>query len=158
MMQRAIFAVTGAALLALSATSALPQQNALKDQLLGSWTLVTADAFGANPKGSLMFDASGHFSAILLTANLPKYAANSRTQGTAEEYTATVKGSLVFFGTYAVSGTDLNLRIEGSSYPNWEEISQKRTNVAVTGDELKYTQPAPSGGGGATVVIWKRAK
>jgi Lipocalin-like domain len=150
--------IAGTALFALFATSALPQQAALKDQLVGSWTLATADAFGANPKGTLMFDASGHFSAILVVANLPRYAANSRTQGTAEEYNATVKGSLMFFGTYAVSGTDLNMRIEGSNFPNWEGTSQKRTNVSVAGDELKYTQPLPSGGGGATVVIWKRAK
>jgi hypothetical protein len=134
---RIVTAIAGAALLALFATSAMPQQTALKDQLPGTWTLVTADAFGSNPKGTLMFDASGHFSAILLVANLPKYAANNRNQGTAEENTATVKGSLIFFGTYAVNGTDLNLHIQGSSFPNWEETNQKRTNLAVTGDELK---------------------
>jgi len=54
-----------------------------------------------------------------------------------------VDGTLSFFGTYAVSGTDLNLRVEGSSYPNWDETSQKRTNVSVSGDELRYTQPDP---------------
>jgi len=105
-----------------------------------------------------MFDANGHFSAALLRATLPKIAANNRLQGTPDEYKAIVDGSLTFFGTYSVSGTDLNLRIEGSSYPNWVETNQKRTNVSVSGDELKYTQPAPSVGGPATGVIWKRAK
>ena len=29
--------------------------------LVGTWTLVSADAYGPNPKGTLMFDANGHF-------------------------------------------------------------------------------------------------
>jgi hypothetical protein len=137
---------------------ALAQENTLKDQLVGTWALATADAFGANPKGSLIFDASGHFSAILERAGLPKVAANNRLQGTPEENKAIVDGTLTFFGTYSVAGSDLNLRIEGSSYPNWERTNQKRTNVSVHGGELTYTQPLPSGGGPATIVVWTRAK
>jgi Lipocalin-like domain len=144
--------------LAFSFNSAFAQQSALKDQLVGTWTLVTAEAFGSNPKGQIIFDANGHFSAALLRETLPKIAANNRLQGTPEENKAVVGGSLVFFGTYSVNGTDLNVRVEGSSFPNWEGASQKRTNVSISGDELKYTQPSPSGGGPATVVIWKRAK
>ena len=144
--------------LTVSFNSAFAQQNALKDQLVGAWTLVTADAFGSKPKGQMIFDANGHFSATLLRDTLPKIAANNRLQGTPEENKAIVGGSLVFFGTYSVNGTDLKIRVEGSSYPNWDETSQTRTNVSVSGDELKYTQPSPSGGGPATVVIWKRAK
>ena len=138
--------------------AAFAQQNALKDQLVGTWTLVTADAFGPNPKGQIIFDANGHFSAALLRDTLPKIASNNRVQGPPDENKAIVGGSLVFFGTYSVNGTDLNVRVEGSSFPNWEEANQKRTNVSVSGDELKYTQPSPSGGGPSTVVIWKRAK
>jgi hypothetical protein len=96
--------------------------------------------------------------AALLRDTLPKIASNNRLQGTPEENKAIVGGSLVFFGTYSVNGTDLNVRVEGSSFPNWEQTNQKRTDVSVSGDELKYTQPAPSGGGPAAVVTWKRAK
>ena len=105
-----------------------------------------------------MFDASGHFSAVLVRADLPKYASNSRTQATPSESKATVDGSLAFFGAYSISGTDLSLHIEGSTFPNWNGVDQKRTDLVVTGDELKYTQPTPSGGGAAAVVIWKRDK
>jgi hypothetical protein len=143
--------------LGLSPNGALAQA-ALKDQLVGTWTLAVADAFGPNPKGQLIFDPNGHFSATLVRAGLPKIASNNRSQGTADEYKTIEGGTLAFFGTYAVSGTDLNLRIQGSSYPNWVDTSQKRTDVSVSGDELKYIQPAPSGGGPATPVIWKRAK
>ncbi len=144
---------------ALTSGSAFAQQtSSLKDQLVGTWTLATADAFGPNPKGMFIFDANGHFSTTLIRASLPKIAANSRLQGTPDENKAIVGGSLVYFGTYTVSGTDLNLRIEGSTFPNWEQTSQKRTNVSISGDELKYTQPTPSDGGPPTVITWKRAK
>jgi hypothetical protein len=104
--------------------------------LVGTWTLTSADAFGPNPKGSIMFDANGRFSAILMRNNLPKYASNNRTQATPAEHKATVDGSLAYFGTYSVTGTDLNLRMEGSTYPNRTGNDQKRINMSITGDEL----------------------
>jgi Lipocalin-like domain len=126
--------------------------------LVGAWTLSSAEAFGPAPKGSLILEANGRFSAMLMRNDLPKYASNNRTQGAPAEYKATVDGSLAYFGTYSVSGTDLNLHIEGSTFANWTGTDQKRTNIAVAGDELKYTQPAPSGGGPATVIVWRRVK
>jgi hypothetical protein len=144
--------------LVFSLSGAVAQTKSLKDQLVGTWTLVSTDAYGANPKGSYMFDANGRFSAILMRNDLPKYTSNNRTQGTSAEYKATVDGSLAYFGTYSVSGTDLNLHVEGSTFANWTGTDQKRTNVSVAGDEFKYTVSAPSGGGPAAPVVWKRVK
>jgi hypothetical protein len=142
-----------------SLNGAMAQTKSLKDQLLGSWTLVSADPYGTSPKGSYMFDANGRFSAILMRNDLPKYTSNSRTQGTAAEYKGTVDGSIAYFGTYSVSGTDLDLQIEGSTFANWTGTVQKRTNVSVAGDELKYNVPAPSDGRPTTApTVWKRAK
>jgi Lipocalin-like domain len=148
-------ALLGIALTALSFSGAAAQSA--KD-VVGTWTLVSADAFGSNPKGYLMFDANGRVSAVLMRSDLPKYASNSRTQGTAEENKATVQGMIAWFGTYSINGTDLVLQIEGSSFPNWNGSNQKRTNLSVSGDELKWTQPTPSQGGPPVVVVWKRAK
>ena len=142
--------------LAAPASSGAAAQSA-KD-VVGTWTLASADVFGPNPKGSLMFDANGRVSAVLMRSDLPKYASNNRNQGTAEENKATVQGMIVWFGTYSVSGTDLILHIEGSSFPNWNGSNQKRTNLSVTGDELRWTQPTPSMGGPPVQVVWKRAK
>src|SRR4051812_38511500 len=97
------FALTGASAVAQSAK-----------ELVGTWALVSSDAFGNSPKGTLIFDANGRFAAILVRAELPKYAANSRTQGTSAEYKSTVEGSLAFFGSYKVNGKDLVLHIDGS--------------------------------------------
>jgi hypothetical protein len=93
-----------------------------------------------------------------MRADLAKYASNNRAQGTPAEYKATVDGSIAYFGTYSMSGTDVNFHIEGSTFPNWNGTDQKRTNVAITGDELKWIQPTPSAGGPAVPVVWKRVK
>ena len=143
--------------LALALTADPAAAQSAKD-LVGTWSLATAEAFGANPKGSATFEANGRFSIILMRAALPKYASNNRTQGGPADYKATVEGSLAYFGTYSVSGTDLLLHIEGSTFPNWAGSDQKRINLAITGDELKYVQPTPSGGGPAAPVAWKRVK
>lgn len=127
-------------------------------QLVGTWSLVSADAFGTSPLGLFMFDRGGHFSTILMRAGLPKYASNNRSTGTADENKAVVQGSIAYFGTYKLNGKNLNLHIEGSTFPNWTGTDQTRTDVSVTATEMKYTQPTPSAGGPAAVVVWKRVK
>jgi hypothetical protein len=145
--------------LIISLSTAMAQTKSLKDQLVGTWTLVSADLYGTNPKGSYIFDSNGRFSAILMRNDIPKYTSNSRTQATAAEYKGTVDGSIAYFGTYSVNGTDLDLRVEGSTFANWTGTVQKRTNVSVVGDELKYNVPAPSDGRPtAAPTVWKRAK
>jgi hypothetical protein len=145
--------------LACSLSLAIAQTKSLKDQLVGTWTLSSAEPYGTNPKGSYMFDSSGHFSAILMRNDLPKYTSNSRTQGTPAEYKGTVDGSIAYFGIYSVNGTDLDLHVEGSTFANWTGTVQKRTNVTVAGDELKYNVPAPSDGRPTTApTVWKRVK
>jgi hypothetical protein len=145
--------------LVMSLNGAMAQTKSLKDQLVGSWTLVSAEPYGTNPTGSYMFDSNGRFSAILMRHDLPKFASNSRTQATPAEYKGTVDGSIAYFGTYSVSGTDLDLHVEGSTYANWTGTVQKRINVSVAGDELKYNVPAPSDGRPtAAPTVWKRAK
>jgi hypothetical protein len=143
----------------MSAIVAMSQTTSLKDQLIGTWILVSAEPYGTNPKGSYMFDANGRFTAILMRNDLPKYTSNNRTQATPAEYKGTVDGSIAYFGTYSISGTDLDLRIEGSTFANWTGTVQKRTNVSVAGDELKYSVPAPSDARVTNApTVWKRAK
>jgi hypothetical protein len=158
MNRRSLFSLCAITALGLAMLPGNAVAQLAKD-VVGSWTIVSAgDAYGPTPKGSLIFEPNGRFSVHLMRHDLPKYASNNRTQGTAGEYKATVEGSLAYFGTYSVSGTDLNLHIEGSTFPNWIGMDQKRINLSVSGDELKYTQPNPSGGGAAAQLVWKRAK
>ena len=115
--------------------------------IVGTYKLVSARNFGEAASGILMFDAKGHFSLIAMRGDLPKFASNKRVEGTAEEYKATVTGSLAYYGTYTVSGTDLLLSIEKSTFANWDGTQSKRVDLTIAGDQLKYTAPNPSAGG-----------
>jgi hypothetical protein len=135
--------------------------------LAGTWTLVSVvteqggtktDTYGPNPQGRLIVDANGRYVIAIARAGLPKVASNNRTTATPEENKAIVGGSLAYFGALSVNAADktLTFTIETATFPNWDGTEQKRV-FATTGDELKYTNTAGSGGGTVTVV-WKRAK
>jgi hypothetical protein len=157
MNRRSLLAISAATALGLAMLAGNAVAQSAKD-LVGSWTIVSVEGYGPNPKGSLIFEANGRYSLQLLRSDLQKYASNNRTQGTPAEYKATVEGSLSYFGTYSVSGTDLTLHVDGSSYPNWIGTDQKRVNLSITADDLKYTNTAPSGGGAVLPLVWKRVK
>ena len=146
---------------------AVAQQKTLKEQVVGSWTYASVDIvgkdgsrvplYGPNPQGLASFDSNGHY--ILLTARRgqAKFASNNRNEGTPEENKAVVQGSIAHFGTYTVNDADktITFHIEASTFPNWNGTEQKRP-FTVTGDELKWTTPASSGG--SAEVVLKRAK
>ena len=148
----------------LAAGDALAQTA---QDLVGTWTLVSAineqggdktDIYGPHPKGILAVDANGRYVIAFARADLPKVASNNRTTATPEENKAIVGGSLTHFGTLSINAADktFTFKIETATFPNWNGTEQKRP-FTVTGDELKYTVAAASGGGTATVV-WQRAK
>ena len=135
---------------------------ALDKNLVGVWTIVSVtygegadktEPFGANVKGTQIFDASGHFA----RADLPKVASNNREKATAEESEKIVHGSLGYFGTYTTNEAEksFTVKIEGATFPNFVGTSQTR-GYAISGDELRITNPTASGGRPATVLL-KRA-
>jgi hypothetical protein len=148
---------------------ALPAGDAVgqtaKD-LVGTWTWVSVDnlrpdgtkvqLYGPNPKGVLMFASDGRFFFLQTRPGRPAFAANNRNEGTPEENKATVQGTLAYYGTYSVSGKTLIFKVEAATYPNAEGTEQKRS-ITLTGDQLKYTNPAPTVGGTAEAVL-KRVK
>jgi hypothetical protein len=160
-------AVTGLGIITLTG-NAFSQQESLKEKLLGAWYLASFNSvhtdgskltvFGDNPSGIAFFDAAGHYIITVMRSDRASYAANDRTQGTADENKSTAQGTFTYFGTYTVSEPDrmLNIHVVGSSFPNWNGTDQKRT-FAVSADELKLTNPVASTGG-TTEVVWKRAK
>src|SRR5881296_3073720 len=68
---------------ALVTGSAIAQQKTLKEQLVGSWTLVSSETtpptgakrqnFGANPKGILILEAGGRYALVQGDTNRPKF-------------------------------------------------------------------------------------
>jgi hypothetical protein len=141
-----------------------------QDRLVGTWKLVSIyiegpdgcrfDPFGANPTGILFMDGNSRISVQFIGSDLPKFASNDRLDGTPEENKAVVQRILSYFGTYSVGDADhsLNIHIESSTFPNWIGADQKRF-LALTEDEMKWTNPTASTGPGFTGhTVWKRAK
>jgi hypothetical protein len=88
------------------------QQKPLKEQLAGTWTLVSWEQafkdgtkrqdFGTNPKGVASFETNGHFFVMFARPDLPKVASTDRTKVTPQEAQAITVGSIAYFGTYTV--------------------------------------------------------
>ena len=114
------------------------------------------EPFGPKPEGMTVFTSDGRYMSIVVKPGLPKFAANSRMAGTADEMKAVVDGSISHFGKYTVEGDAINFHIEHATYPNWDGTTQKRT-FKMEGDTLKYRVPAASTGGTSEVVL-KRMK
>ncbi len=155
---------------ALPAGDAVAQQKSLKEQLVGTWKLVSVesvrndgskrDLSGPYRKGVVIYTSDGHFALVDTRSDLPRFASNSRQTGTPDEYKAVVQGSIAYFGTYSVNEADkvITVQIEGSTFPNLiGRTDQKRIITSLTADELKFTNPAtPSGE--TLQLVWKRAK
>ncbi len=158
--------ILAAAAVAASLSAAAWAQTA--DDLRGTWTLVSSvtdkdgtktEQFGHGAIGMLSLDAGGHFMLTIIGPGLPKFAANSRAAGTAEENKAVMSKSIGMIGTYSVNqaGKTLTFKVESATFPNWNGTEQRRLIVTASKDELKYITPTASSGGIGTVT-WKRAK
>jgi hypothetical protein len=169
--RRSILSLSAIAAIGLAAplSSAVAQQKTIKEQIVGTWTFVSAldvhpdgkrvDRWGPNPKGIFMFDSHGHFTQFITRSDLPKFAAGTVDKGTADEAKALLSGFVASFGTYTVNEADktVTTRVEGSVFPNLVGRDQKRAITMLTADELKYTNPMTSLGMSAEAT-WKRVK
>jgi len=132
--------------------------------LVGTWSLqsddtVTSDGhklqpFGPNPKGTAIFDSTGHFAIVVSRPDLPKFASDNRMKGTAEENEAIVRGSIAFFGTYSLKNGVIVQHIEGGTWPGWVGTDQKRTITSFAKDQQTWTT-VPSFGG-LSELRWSR--
>ena len=158
MNRRSILGISTAALaLAMLPGSASSQQKSLKDQLVGTWTLVSWErtlpngskvhSYGENPKGMATFEPNGRMFLMFARPDLPKIASNNPANTTAEEAKTIVGATLAYFGTYTVNDAnkDLVLRLEASTLPNQVATEQKRTIATLTADEFKYDTVALNG-------------
>jgi Lipocalin-like domain len=166
---RAIFAACTIAAIGLSMMTfdALGQKQSLKEQLVGTWTLLSweqkkgdgtkVDRYGTDPKGIAFFDAGGRYIITVMRSDRAKYASNALGQGSPAENKETADGTITYFGTYSIAEADSSIAVyvEGSSFPNWNGTFQNRL-VAITGDQLTLTVRPPSGD--VIDVTWKRSK
>lgn len=155
-MKLTLSAITGILLLSTLATTA-ENANAQGDDIAGTYTVISTAAFGDHPRGQMILSPDGHYSIVLARTKLPKVAAGVRDQGTAAENKAIVDGSIAHWGRYQVDpqGQSIRFDVEGSTFPNWDGTSFERP-YRLSGDQLIYTNTAPSGGGSSFEVVWQR--
>jgi hypothetical protein len=155
--------------LVLATDSVIGQTKTLKEQLVGTWTLVSFDSFdasgakvpnmeGRDLKGLVIFTDNGRMS-VQYIADFPKIASKDRLKTTPEEEKAVAHGVLSYFGTYSVNEAEktMSYRIERSSFPNQVTGTDAKRVVTLTGDELKIDNPGRTAGG-RTVIVLRRAK
>jgi hypothetical protein len=155
--------------LALLAGSAAAQQESLKEQLVGTWTLVSTEDtdpngtkhqyFGANPRGILILDASGRYAQVSGRPDRPKFkqSGNLRLDTPAAEYGEAARAFAGNFGTWSVNEADKTLtrRYESALVPNVEGTDRK-DSVSLTEDEVKLV--STSAAGLRTEAVYRRAK
>ena len=149
--------------------NAFAQQRSLKEQLVGTWTLVSyqstaadgtkAPVFGAQPRGILMLDAGGRYAMVLDDPGRAKWKSNLRTQLSNEELAAAARGLVAQFGAWSVdeTGKVLTRKVEGALSPNIPGTEQKPT-ITLSGDELTMTDANSGVTGTRTDAIYRRVK
>jgi hypothetical protein len=151
----------------LSAVS-FAQEKSPKEQIVGSWTLVSvvntrADGTKFDPTegkgtGFMTFDGLSNFSFQNIRSDIPKLASNNRQQGTPEEFKSMAQGVLSYFGTYSIDDTGkiLTQHVESSSFPNFNGADRK-WSIALSADELTLASQVAASGG-SNELKWKRVQ
>jgi lipocalin-like protein len=154
---------------AFSAGPAPAQQKSLKEQLIGAWTAVSIESvqdgakrqpYGPNPKGILIFDASGRYAQAQSRATRAKFKSASRRETTAEEGLAAMNDTLFHFGGWSVdeASKTILLRIEGSLISNAEGMDQQRRIISLTADELVFSNPQAVQAGNRVDQVYRRTR
>lgn len=143
----------GAALLRVDA------EPAQANEVLGTWQMVSATLeengqihrpYGSHPAGMLVFTSDMHFVEVLTDADTPRFASDTRGEGTDAENRRAMATSIGFFGTYTVdrSGRFTGNRVDGATFPNWvgSARSTEDLSLVVRGDRMFETFTRPDGG------------
>lgn len=110
----------------------------MKEQFIGVWKLVsytyqnengeTRTPFGENPKGIIMYDASGYMAVQIMTNDRPHFTVNDILAGTPDEIKAAFEGLNTYYGPYTINEAEsiVTHHLEGASLPNREGSDQIR--------------------------------
>ena len=155
--------------LAILPSSAVAQQKSLKEQLVGTWNLIstqTADPsgnkrfpYGTSPRGILILDANGRYAAVQGRPDRPRLKSALRLQVSKEEMGAAALDFAAQFGTWSVNEADKALirRLDGVLIPNFEG-TEARANISLAGDDLRLTGEVSSVTGDRIDAVYRRMK
>jgi Lipocalin-like domain len=147
---------------ALPSGNTMAQQKSLKEQILGTWTLVSVievyqdgrkdTPWGPAVKGAVNFDGNGKFTFMIIGADLPSPSGKPQESS---------RMTVAYFGTYAVdeAAKTVTYTAERATTPSFDGLA-RRASVSVSGDELVQTSApitTPQGTFTPNLVL-KRAK
>jgi hypothetical protein len=139
--------------------SSFAQQRVTRDQLVGTWTLISCtDATRAvcvNPNGRTIFESNGQFMLITAVRGRPKCSgACGRAQLSGDQYKAIAQDFGANFGSWSFNDADQTLTEsrEAALFPNTEGTDFKWKVVSLTGDELRMIDAA------GHTDIWRRVR
>lgn len=138
-------------------------QQPLKDQIIGTWMLVswvfenekgeTVHYLGENASGILMYDKSGYMNAQLMKSNRPPFASPAINGSTPEEAHMAFNSYLAYFGTYYEENPGEVVHIvEGSLFPNW--IGHKEVRYGRIDGNLLILSTPPIPAYGRDIVFY----
>jgi hypothetical protein len=139
--------------------------------LLGVWRVVSligessegevVHYYGEAPQGTLIYDAGGYMSVVVMRSGRARFEDGDPFGGTSEEIKEAFEGFDAYTGTF-----DVNLEqgvvthhIEASRFPNWEGSDQVRY-FEISGDRLHLSTPSIPARETEWVlkVTWERAE
>ena len=133
-----------AALIVVGAAAA--QTPTLASRLVGHWSLVSVAigdqrTYGVEPKGSMFFDAAGHYSVIVVAADRVGAA-----------------GAIAYFGQYTLDEAAgvLSLHIDAGNRAGAAGADEKRL-VRLDGDTLTLRNDHVTHSLGGVTLVWRRA-
>jgi len=142
-----------------------------KEQFVGTWKLISAEAVRANgdivkplgesPKGVIMYDAHGNMAAQLFRADRQDFASEDRTAASDSEIRSAFLSFTAYYGTFTVDDVKgvVTHHVEGSLLPNWVGGDQHR-NFKLDGDKLTLSPPPRVVDGQQQVssLVWERVR
>jgi len=127
----------------LFAGAAAAETPTLASRLVGHWSLVSVaigdqKPYGADPKGSMFFDAAGHYAIIVVGVG--------------------GAGAIAYFGEYTVdeAAAAVSLHVDASNRAGAAGRDEKRL-AQLDGDELTLRNDHASHSLGGVTLVWKRA-
>jgi hypothetical protein len=165
-MKTAILAI---GLLVLSTSTPARAEPANRENVVGTWKLVSASAtidgreknptpFGANPRGFIAYERDGTMT-VMVSYDGRKPLSGDRVGAPAAERAEAFATFFAYTGRYTAAGGKISHHVEIASYPNWVGTDLVR-DVKVEGRRLTIlTPPVPVGGRAqSTELVFERVK
>ena len=102
-----------------------------------------------------MIDAAGRYVFLYVDPRRSPWKTDNRTQLSDADLTTAAKGVVTQFGTISLEGNTVTRKIEGSINPG---LREQKVTVALSGDEVTFTNPSSGVTGGQVETTFRRAK